>query len=38
MLLEHLMDNANHHRQQNDLDALEPWELFDMMGGTSTGG
>lgn len=36
--LEQLIDAANIHRQRYKLEPLEPWQMFDMIGGTSTGG
>lgn len=36
--LEQLMDGANEHRRQSGLPPVEPWQMFDMIGGTSTGG
>ena len=38
VLLEQLMDVANEQRRQMHLEPQEPWEMFDMIGGTSTGG
>ncbi|KAI1178341.1 acyl transferase/acyl hydrolase/lysophospholipase [Nemania sp. FL0916] len=38
VLLEQLMDNANEQRRLVNLAPQEPWEMFDMIGGTSTGG
>jgi len=38
VLLEQLMDAANEHRRKLKLPSLEPWEMFDMICGTSTGG
>lgn len=38
ILLEQLMDVANDMRAQQGLPKQEPWEMFDMIGGTSTGG
>ncbi|KAI8945862.1 phospholipase [Xylaria longipes] len=38
LLLEQLVENANEYRLQANLDALEPWQMFNMIGGTSTGG
>jgi patatin-like phospholipase/acyl hydrolase len=38
VLLEQIMDQINTHRTENDLAPQEPWEAFDMIGGTSTGG
>lgn len=32
------MDAANHQRKQKGLKPEEPWEMFDMIGGTSTDG
>ncbi|KAI9730662.1 MAG: hypothetical protein M1834_005630 [Cirrosporium novae-zelandiae] len=36
MILKHLMDGLNHKRGSQE--KLEPWQVFDMIGGTSTGG
>lgn len=38
ILLEQLMDQANYKRKSLNLPPQEPWEMFDMIGGTSTGG
>jgi hypothetical protein len=38
VLLEQIMDKINTHRTENGLAPHEPWEAFDMIGGTSTGG
>jgi patatin-like phospholipase/acyl hydrolase len=38
VLLEQIMDQINTHRTENGLATQEPWEAFDMIGGTSTGG
>jgi len=38
ILLEQLMDMANDLREKQNLEKQEPWEMFDMIGGTSTGG
>jgi patatin-like phospholipase/acyl hydrolase len=38
VLLEHLMNLINHKRGKLNLPPQEPWEMFDMIGGTSTGG
>jgi hypothetical protein len=37
-MLEHIVNNANARRADQGLQALEPWQMFDMIGGTSTGG
>ena len=34
LILKHIMDELNAHREKR----LEPWQVFDMIGGTSTGG
>ncbi|KAI0886641.1 phospholipase [Annulohypoxylon maeteangense] len=38
VLLEQLMDNVNFLREQRGERDVEPWEVFDMIGGCSTGG
>lgn len=38
VLLEQLMDLSNNEREKRNLRPQEPWEMFDMIGGTSTGG
>ena len=38
VLLEQLMEHVNDQRESQGLQKQEPWELFDLMGGTSTGG
>ncbi|SPJ72134.1 uncharacterized protein FTOL_01862 [Fusarium torulosum] len=38
VLLEQLMDLSNEHRRKLELLTLKPWQIFDMIGGTSTGG
>jgi hypothetical protein len=38
VVLEMIMDAANEERRKNNLPPQEPWEMFDMIGGTSTGG
>ncbi|RKK95799.1 hypothetical protein BFJ71_g8265 [Fusarium oxysporum] len=38
VLLEQLMELSNEHRRKLELPTLEPWQMFDMIGGTSTGG
>ncbi|KAH6879001.1 acyl transferase/acyl hydrolase/lysophospholipase [Alternaria rosae] len=38
VILEQLMDASNEYRRDQGLEALEPWQAFDMIGGTSTGG
>lgn len=37
-ILKGLMTRLNHERQQKDLPAVKPCEVFDLIGGTSTGG
>jgi len=37
MILQHIMDGVNNHRP-DDSPPLEPWQIFDLIGGTSTGG
>lgn len=36
MILKHLMRRINDRRKDNN--RLEPWQVFDMIAGTSTGG
>jgi patatin-like phospholipase/acyl hydrolase len=36
MILKHIMDGVNEKRDPDD--RLEPCQVFDMIGGTSTGG
>jgi patatin-like phospholipase/acyl hydrolase len=38
IMLEHIVDKANDCRADQGLPALEPRQMFDMIGGTSTGG
>ncbi|KAH6847075.1 kinase subdomain-containing protein [Chaetomium sp. MPI-CAGE-AT-0009] len=37
-VLKGIMDQLNHERMKNGLDRVKPCEIFDMIGGTSTGG
>ena len=37
-ILKSLMNQLNHVRQQNGLAVVRPCEVFDLVGGTSTGG
>ena len=37
-ILKGIMTQLNHERQNSRLQALKPYELFDLIGGTSTGG
>jgi len=37
-ILKSLMTQLNHERQKEGASALKPCELFDLIGGTSTGG
>jgi patatin-like phospholipase/acyl hydrolase len=37
-ILKGLMDRLNHERQKTGLSPIKPCELFDLIGGTSTGG
>ena len=37
-ILKGLMTRLNHERQQKGLPAMKPCEVFDLIGGTSTGG
>ncbi|CZR67325.1 uncharacterized protein PAC_17224 [Phialocephala subalpina] len=38
VVLEQLLDAANEERRKLGLSSQEPWQMFDMIGGTSTGG
>ena len=38
LILKRLMDRTNTMRKELGLNPVKPWELFDLMGGTSTGG
>lgn len=38
MILRAVMEQVNDERTKRNLPTQEPWEYFDMMGGTSTGG
>jgi hypothetical protein len=38
LLLQRIMEQTNAQRQQNGLEKQEPWEMFEMMAGTGTGG
>ncbi|OJD29637.1 ankyrin repeat protein [Diplodia corticola] len=38
MILKAVMERINDHRMENGLTRQEPYEYFDMIGGTSTGG
>ena len=37
-VLKMLMNRLNHERQKSDLPPVKPCEIFDLIGGTSTGG
>ncbi|KAF2223866.1 phospholipase, patatin family protein [Elsinoe ampelina] len=37
-ILKGIMDRLNHQRRQHNLSAVKPCEVFDLIGGTSTGG
>lgn len=37
-VLKHIMDNLNHEREDASLPKVKPCEVFDLIGGTSTGG
>ncbi|KAF2190064.1 FabD/lysophospholipase-like protein [Zopfia rhizophila CBS 207.26] len=37
-ILKSIMDRLNHERKQSSLPAVKPCEVFDLIGGTSTGG
>ncbi|KFX90066.1 hypothetical protein V490_06669 [Pseudogymnoascus sp. VKM F-3557] len=38
LILGHIMRNINYERIANKKEPQEPWQYFDLMGGTSTGG
>lgn len=38
MIIRAVMEKVNDERTKRNLPIQEPWEYFDMMGGTSTGG
>jgi patatin-like phospholipase/acyl hydrolase len=38
VILEQVMDIANEKRRKAGLERQEPWQMFDIIGGTSTGG
>ena len=37
-ILKNIMDRLNHERKQSELPPVKPCEIFDLIGGTSTGG
>jgi patatin-like phospholipase/acyl hydrolase len=37
-ILKNIMDRLNHARAENNLPLVKPCEVFDLIGGTSTGG
>jgi len=37
-ILKSIMDRLNHERKTADLPTVKPCEVFDLIGGTSTGG
>jgi patatin-like phospholipase/acyl hydrolase len=37
-ILKSIMDRLNHERGENELPPVKPCEVFDLIGGTSTGG
>jgi patatin-like phospholipase/acyl hydrolase len=37
-ILKSIMDRLNHERKKNSLPSVKPCEVFDLIGGTSTGG
>jgi patatin-like phospholipase/acyl hydrolase len=37
-ILKSIMDRLNHAREKNKLPPVKPCEVFDLIGGTSTGG
>ena len=38
IILQHLMDRLNQSRKDKGLEPQEPWQTFQLIGGTSTGG
>ena len=38
VMLEQILSKANFLREQEGFEAQEPWQMFDIIGGTSTGG
>ena len=38
LILKRLMDRTNTVRKELGLNPVKPWELFDLIGGTGTGG
>jgi patatin-like phospholipase/acyl hydrolase len=38
LILKRLMERTNAERKGQDLNPVKPWEVFDLIGGTSTGG
>ena len=38
LILKRLMDRTNTFRKELGLNPVKPWEVFDLIGGTSTGG
>lgn len=38
LILGHIMRNINTQRKKNGKEPQEPWQYFDLIGGTSTGG
>lgn len=38
LILKRLMERTNAERKDQGLHPVKPWELFDLIGGTSTGG
>jgi hypothetical protein len=38
IILEHFMDRANRKHKEQGLEPQEPWQMFHLIGGTSTGG
>ena len=38
LMLQIIMQQTNSRRQQNGLEEQEPWQMFDMIAGTGTGG
>ncbi len=37
-ILKRIMDQLNFERKKSNLEAVKPCEIFDLIGGTSTGG
>ena len=38
IMLENIVEKTNASRKEQGLERVEPWQMFDLIGGTSTGG